>query len=105
MPGDYLDLSSDPNPRNTPSVSSSDFPMADSNFQFGNRTNTEPPNDQQSADSRKFVGVHFVCCDIYSRIYINRTKTAYAGNCPRCMKKIELKIGPGGTSNRFFTAG
>ncbi len=53
---------------------------------------------------RRFVGVHFKCCDVYTRVYINRDETAYAGYCPRCSKKIELQIGPGGTDARFFEA-
>jgi hypothetical protein len=58
-----------------------------------------------SASQRRFVGVHFVCCDVYSRVYINRDETAYEGNCPKCAKRVRLKIGPGGTNARFFTAG
>lgn len=54
---------------------------------------------------RQFVGVHFVCCDIYARVYINRDQTAYEGNCPKCAKRVRLRIGPGGTDARFFTAG
>jgi hypothetical protein len=54
---------------------------------------------------RKFVGIHFTCCDVYSRVYVNRQETAYVGHCPRCMRKVELKIGPGGTEARFFRAG
>jgi hypothetical protein len=54
---------------------------------------------------RKFVGVHFVCCDAYTRVYINRDETAYEGNCPKCAKKVRLQIGPGGTDSRFFSAG
>ena len=57
------------------------------------------------AAERKFVGVHFTCCDVYTRIYINRDATAYEGNCPKCAKKVRLEIGPGGTDSRFFTAG
>jgi hypothetical protein len=58
-----------------------------------------------SNSSRRFVGVHFVCCDVYTRVYINRDATAYEGNCPKCAKRVRLRIGPGGTDARFFTAG
>ena len=88
MPGDYLDLSSEPAREREATV----VPA---------RTITAA-ND---AEARKFVGIHFVCCDVYSRIYVNRAGTAYSGNCPRCAKRIDLKIGPGGTDHRFFTAG
>ena len=53
---------------------------------------------------RKFVGVQFTCCDVYTRVYVNRDATAYEGNCPKCAKRIRLGIGPGGTDARFFTA-
>ena len=56
-------------------------------------------------DRRRFVGVHFVCCDTYMRVYVNRDETAYEGNCPKCAKRVHLAIGPGGTDARFFTAG
>jgi hypothetical protein len=57
------------------------------------------------ANERKFVGVQFKCCDVYSRVYINRDRTAYEGNCPKCAKRVRLEIGPGGTDARFFTTG
>jgi hypothetical protein len=53
---------------------------------------------------RKFLGVHFQCCNVYARAYINQEKTAYKGMCPRCGKRLEVKIGPGGTDTRFFKA-
>ena len=74
-PGDHLDLSSEP---------------------------TSPPT---RAEPRRFVGIHFTCCDVYHRLYINRTATAYSGHCPRCARPVELKIGPGGTAARLFRAG
>ncbi|MCC7475892.1 MAG: hypothetical protein IT425_10880 [Pirellulales bacterium] len=77
MPGEHLDLSSESSP--------------------GSRGNAK-------AESRRFVGVHFACCDVYSRVYVNREQTAYEGNCPKCGKRVVLKIGPGGTDSRFFTA-
>ena len=57
------------------------------------------------ATGRRFVGVQFTCCDVYSRVYINRDETAYEGNCPKCAKRVRLSIGPDGTDARFFTAG
>lgn len=53
---------------------------------------------------RKFLGVHFRCCNVYARIYINPEGTVYKGGCPRCGKRVEVKVGPGGTDSRFFTA-
>ena len=79
MAGEYLNLTSEPN------LSSHRAP-------------------RQIDQSRRFVGIHFACCDVYSRIYVNREGTAYSGHCPRCSRRITLKIGPGGTESRFFTA-
>lgn len=77
MPGEHLDLSS------------------------GGPGDDQPPHAHAS---RKFVGVQFECCDVYSRVYVNRDQTAYEGRCPKCGKKVRLGIGPGGTDARFFTA-
>jgi hypothetical protein len=72
-------------------------------------TDDVPRDDQcragTAAGSRRFVGIHFVCCDVYARVYVNRDETAYEGSCPKCAKRVCLKIGPGGTDARFFTAG
>ena len=52
----------------------------------------------------KFLGVHYECCNVYARAYVNKEKTAYTGSCPRCGKRVKVAIGPGGTDNRFFSA-
>jgi len=56
------------------------------------------------AQKRKFLGIHYKCCNVYSRTYANRQQTAYTGNCPRCGKHVHIKIGPEGTNTRFFSA-
>jgi hypothetical protein len=53
-------------------------------------------------DARRYVGIKFVCCDLYSRIYINRAGSAYEGHCPGCGKPVRIRIAPGGTDARFF---
>jgi hypothetical protein len=58
----------------------------------------------RTSDAGQFLGVHFACCDTYARIYPNRERTAYVGHCPRCAKRVNFQIGPGGTDARFFVA-
>ena len=58
----------------------------------------------QEPGRKKFLGVHFRCCNLYQRIYCNKSGSAYEGRCPRCGKTVHIPIGEGGTSNRFFEA-
>lgn len=58
-----------------------------------------------ASGSRPFIGVHFTCCDVYTRIYVNREQSAYTGHCPKCSRPVRVRIGPGGTDARFFRAG
>jgi hypothetical protein len=77
MPGDFLDLSSDPQPESS---------------------------SGHEASARRYLGIHFACCGVYSRIYANHERTAYVGHCPKCARRAEVKIGPGGSDTRFLTA-
>lgn len=58
----------------------------------------EPRNE-----ANRFLGVQFECCGVYSRVYVNRAGDAYVGHCPRCAKRVQFQIGPGGTDARFFS--
>ncbi len=55
---------------------------------------------------KSFIGVTFKCCNVYSRIYLNKDGTAYEGICPRCYKKrvVATVVEKGGTTERFFEA-
>lgn len=60
--------------------------------------------EDKPASPRKFIGVHFKCCNIYQRIYKNKDGTAYEGTCPKCYKKAVIHIGSEGSDSRFFEA-
>ncbi len=53
---------------------------------------------------RNWLGIQFECCTTYSRIYKNGAGTAYVGWCPRCGRRVNVAVGPGGTDARFFRA-
>ncbi|RME69111.1 MAG: hypothetical protein D6781_09330 [Verrucomicrobia bacterium] len=53
---------------------------------------------------RRFLGVHFVDCRAYGRLYLNGDGTAYVGRCPRCGAPVRVAVGAHGTSQRFFLA-
>jgi len=56
------------------------------------------------ARNRPFISVHFSCCQIYQRVYRNGDGSAYEGRCPKCLRRVHVRIGPEGSSDRFFTA-
>jgi hypothetical protein len=56
------------------------------------------------AARRRYVGIYFACCGVYSRVYVNASQMGYVGYCPRCCGRVELAIGPDGTTRRFFVA-
>ncbi|HOA72725.1 MAG TPA: hypothetical protein PL151_14020 [Phycisphaerae bacterium] len=72
---------------------------------------SESPEPDEPAESptgsrtgRAWIGIHFECCGLYTRIYRNREATAYEGYCPRCQRPVRVGIGAGGTHHRLFRA-
>lgn len=61
-------------------------------------------SSEKTPQKKKFLGINFKCCNIYSRVYINKDGTAYDGGCPKCGKKVHVRIGTGGVDTRFFDA-
>jgi hypothetical protein len=92
-----LDLSSDPNSFGKMGAAQNQIVQKNQNPQT--HSGDENAND---GPAKKFLGLKFTCCGLYSRVYVNRDGTAYEGRCPKCLKHVKLKIGEGGTDSRFF---
>lgn len=54
--------------------------------------------------AKPYVSVYFRCCRVYARVYLNAKETAYAGHCPRCCRRLEVRIDPYGSDDRIFEA-
>ena len=65
---------------------------------------SSPQKSEKPRQPRQFLGVRFDCCGVYQRIYLNKAQTAFVGWCPHCARKVEIKVSPTGSSDRFFAA-
>ncbi|MFQ5482284.1 MAG: hypothetical protein ACE5ER_05955 [Nitrospinaceae bacterium] len=61
-------------------------------------------NEDNRSRSKRFLGIHFDCCNVYRRVYVNKDGNAYEGRCPMCYREVKVMIGPDGTPSRFFRA-
>lgn len=65
-------------------------------------------NDYSQPDSmplrRPYLCIMFECCRVYARVYRRPNDSVYRGRCPKCLRAIQLRVGPDGTAARFFRA-
>ena len=54
--------------------------------------------------NRPWIGIHFQCCGVYTRVYRRPDDTRYEGRCPKCAAAVSLRVGPDGVASRTFTA-
>ncbi len=64
----------------------------------------EPTPSSSDHMHRPWIGIRFDCCGAYARVYRNPDATVYVGRCPHCLQTVTLRVGPGGTDQRFFVA-
>ena len=65
---------------------------------------TGAPEPATPAPPRPWLGVRFDCCGVYQRVYLHRDGTRYEGRCPKCLRTIGFRVGPGGSATRQFVA-
>lgn len=68
---------------------------------------TEPvARASESSDRPKpFLMIWFRCCETYGRLPKAADGSCYEGRCPKCMAKLSVPVGEGGTRRRMFEAG
>ena len=62
------------------------------------------PADTFKTAGRPWLSVRFDCCGAYQRVYLHRDGDRYEGRCPRCLRTVRFKVGPGGSPQRQFVA-
>ena len=58
--------------------------------------------EDDSLANRPYLQIQFDCCRVYQRVYRDRSGRFYLGRCPKCLRQIRFRIGPGGNSARRF---
>lgn len=55
-----------------------------------------------SGPDRPYLRVYFRCSNQYVRVYRRQDQPVYIARCPACGMCQRFRVGPGGTSKRFF---
>jgi len=69
------------------------------------RAGLEGPAHPSRGAARAFLMIWFRCCQTYGRLPKADDGSCYEGRCPKCLARLSVPIGAGGTSRRIFEAG
>jgi len=64
----------------------------------------EKRDASEGPGARPYVSILFECCHVYARVYRGPREMVYRGRCPKCLRAVQLRVGPDGTPARFFRA-
>ncbi len=56
------------------------------------------------ATTRRWIGIHFECCGVYTRLYRKADANRYEGKCPHCHAPVRVRVSPDGVSTSFIRA-
>lgn len=68
------------------------------------RNASTTPESVGQPTERPWIGIHFQCCGVYTRVYREPRAASYEGRCPKCAARVSLRVGPDGVASRVFTA-
>ncbi len=52
-----------------------------------------------------WLGIRWACCNVYNRVYRRPEVMMYLAHCPKCLRKLKIRVDPkSGTRSRFFVA-
>jgi len=64
----------------------------------------DDPAANTGTGPRPYLGILFECCGVYARVYRQPHEMIYRGRCPKCLRLVQVRVGPDGTPARFFRA-
>jgi hypothetical protein len=67
-------------------------------------SDSDVPGGASPGGYRPYISVLFECCGVYARVYRRPEQRYYHGRCPKCLRTVHVRVGPEGTSARFFRA-
>jgi hypothetical protein len=62
------------------------------------------PTPTPAPVSKPFLMIWFRCCSTYARLPKSADGLSYSGRCPKCLAKLDVPVGEGGTNRRMFEA-